>query len=207
MCRLKRLFLILLVSSVVCCSLLALPGGNQKRYIEVSPQEEVPEMSLTVVSEEQMNSQEISETSLTDTETPAPVEEVPAPVEEVVEVKKADLDEMVAIIEELDATIAEASSHAEVANASAEAVDKAFNLGYARAEELTRAFAMGNVVLGFDNGLPQWGLGAEMGIKIGNGLLISAGANYLVGGFTMDSLVMPFSIDRLTFTLGFGWEW
>lgn len=204
MCRLKRLFLILLVSSVVCCSLLALPGGNQKRYIDVSPQEEQPEMSLTVVSEEQMNSQEISETSLTDTETPAPVE---APVEEVVEVKKADLEEMVAIVDELDATIAEAEDKAAVADASAEAVEKAYNLGFAKAEKKTRAFAMGNVVLGFDNGIPQWGLGAEMGIKIGNGLLISAGANYLVGGFTMDTVVQPLTIDRLTVTLGVGWEW
>lgn len=204
MCRLKRLFLILLVSCVVCCSLLALPGGNQKRYIEVSPQEEVPEMSLTVVSEEQMNSQEISETSLTDTETPAPVE---APVEEVVEVKKADLEEMVAIVDELDATLAEAEDKAAVADASAVAVEKAYNLGFAKAEKKTRAFAMGNVVLGFANGIPQWGLGAEMGIKIGNGLLISAGANYLVGGFTMDTVVQPLNIDRLTVTLGVGWEW
>lgn len=197
MCKARKLLIILLVSCVACCSLLALPGNNQKRSEVNYPLAPVPETTLTETSSEPANLQATSESDLT------AIEEAP----EVVEVPKEELEDMKAIVEELVVTIEEAQDSAAVADASADAVDRAYNLGYAKAEDLTKFFAKVNYLVGFESNVPQWGIGAELGIKIGDGLILSAGANYMVGGFTMDTVIEPFDMDNMTFSLGVGWEW
>lgn len=220
MCSVKKLLVILLVFCVVYSSLWAIPGGNQKRYSDTSQKEENLETSSDQILAEPVNSLEISETFSTNTEAPkapeAPVAEVPVveeapvaevPVEEVVSVKKSDFVAIEAIVEELDEVITSASTAEEKAAASADAVDRAFNLGYAKADDLTKVFALGKISVGFEKAKPLWGVGVDLGLKIGQGLLVSAGANYYVGGFTADTIVKPFDMDRLSFSLGVGWEW
>lgn len=193
----KKAFVLLLVSCVVCSSVWALPGNNQKRSTEVSVKAELHEPIYQTVSEEQEILQESSETK-------SPIYEA---VEETVTVSKADLEEVVAIVEELVAVIEEANAEADIVAEAASVVDRAYNLGFVADQDFTKLFTKVEYLVGFSGGIPKWGFGTEMGFKIGNGFIVSAEANYMVGGFTMDTAIEPWNIDKLTFSIGFGWEW
>lgn len=193
----KKAFVLLLVSCVVCSSVWALPGNNQKRSTEASAKAELHEPIYQTVSEEQEILQESSETK-------SPIYEA---VEETVTVSKADLEEVVAIVEELVAVIEEANAEADVVAEAASVVDRAYNLGFVADKDIAKVFAKTNFLVGFAGGIPKWGLGAELGLNIGNGLIVSAGASYMVGGFTMDTIVEPYNIDKVSFSIGIGWEW
>lgn len=77
-------------------------------------------------------------------------------------------------------------------------------LAKAKAKNGTKGFATVNAVMGFKNLVPTYGVGANLGVRVGNHVMLTAGADYMLGSITsMPSL--DFNLDNLRVTCGFGW--
>lgn len=72
----------------------------------------------------------------------------------------------------------------------------------AKAKNGTKGFATVNAVMGFKNLVPTYGLGANLGVRVGNHLMLTAGADYMLGTFTS---LPTFDLDNLRFSCGVGW--
>lgn len=59
-------------------------------------------------------------------------------------------------------------------------------------------------VIGFEDAFPTYGVGAGLGVRIGDSFMIEAGADYMLGDFkSMPSF--KWDIDNMRLTAGFGW--
>lgn len=59
-------------------------------------------------------------------------------------------------------------------------------------------------VVGFEDAFPTYGIGAGIGVRIGDSFMIEAGADYMLGDFkSMPSF--KWDIDNMRLTAGFGW--
>lgn len=77
-------------------------------------------------------------------------------------------------------------------------------LAKAKAKNGTKGFATVNAVMGFKNMVPTYGVGANLGVRVGNHVMLTAGADYMLGSVTsLPSL--DFNLDNLRVTCGFGW--
>ena len=76
--------------------------------------------------------------------------------------------------------------------------------GQAAAEEETgtKAYLMLDGIMGFEDMIPQFGVGATIGTRVGNSLMAEIGADYMIGG--MDGY-NQFDIDNFRFRAGVGW--
>ncbi len=86
--------------------------------------------------------------------------------------------------------------------ASSEIASLREELAKAKAKNGTKGFASINAVMGFKNLVPTYGLGADLGIRLGNHLMLSAGADYMLGTFTS---LPTFDLDNLRVSCGIGW--
>lgn len=59
-------------------------------------------------------------------------------------------------------------------------------------------------VIGFKDALPTYGVGAGLGVRVGDSFMIEAGADYMLGDFTSIPSI-NWDIDKLRLTAGFGW--
>lgn len=59
-------------------------------------------------------------------------------------------------------------------------------------------------VIGFEDAFPTYGIGAGIGVRIGDSFMVEAGADYMLGDFkSMPSF--KWDIDNMRLTAGFGW--
>ena len=88
--------------------------------------------------------------------------------------------------------------------------ENAYNSGYIagleKKERQTKFFANTGVVLGFSNSMPTWGVTGNMGIKLGRGLMVGTGLNYMIGDFT-SPVDLVWDLDKLSINATIGWEW
>lgn len=75
-------------------------------------------------------------------------------------------------------------------------------LAKAKAKNGTRGFATVNAVMGFKNLVPTYGLGANLGLRVGSHVMLTAGADYMLGTFTS---LPTFDLDNLRVSCGIGW--
>ena len=67
----------------------------------------------------------------------------------------------------------------------------------------TKAYLMVDALMGFEEQVPEFGVGLTVGTRLGNSLMLEAGADYMLGNSLND--VMNFSMDDLSFHAGIGW--
>lgn len=74
----------------------------------------------------------------------------------------------------------------------------------ARAEKETgsKAYLMVEGIVGFEDSVPQFGAGLTVGARIGNDLMLEAGADYMIGGTDGYN---QWSLDNWEFRVGAGW--
>lgn len=70
----------------------------------------------------------------------------------------------------------------------------------------TRFFADLGVAFGFEEKTITYGAVADMGMKLGSGLLLKTGVQYMVGNFS-NIRDVKWSLDNLTVSATVGWEW
>lgn len=86
--------------------------------------------------------------------------------------------------------------------ASSEIASLREELVKAKAKNGTKGFATVNAVMGFENLVPTYGLGANLGLRVGNHLMLTAGADYMLGTFTS---LPTFDLDNFRVSCGIGW--
>ena len=59
-------------------------------------------------------------------------------------------------------------------------------------------------VVGFEELSPTFGVGAGIGVRIGDSFMVEAGADYMIGRFN-NPLNINWDMDKLRITAGFGW--
>lgn len=69
----------------------------------------------------------------------------------------------------------------------------------------TRFFTNAGLAIGFKNNLPTWGAVANFGARFGNGMTISAGAQYMVGNF-VPPVFNSWALDNLSVNFTVGYE-
>lgn len=102
--------------------------------------------------------------------------------------------------EEKEAAIAELAA----LNAK-QADDLAYLRGAYDKETATKAFATAGAVLGFRDHVPTYGVSGSLGLRLGKGFLIEAGAQYTIGDIK-NPIYAP-ALDNLAITGSIGWEW
>ncbi len=70
-------------------------------------------------------------------------------------------------------------------------------------ESGSKAYLMVDAIVGFENALPEYGVGLTIGSRVGNSLMLEAGADYMLGSSLAD--LRSFSMDDLVFRAGIGW--
>ena len=108
---------------------------------------------------------------------------------------------------ELYLTLVEARDEAEAAREASEAKDAEIadlkaRLGTAEGETGTKAYVMLDGIVGFENLIPQFGVGITLGTRLGNSLMVELGVDYEIGGINGYN---QFSIDNFQFRCGIGW--
>lgn len=74
-------------------------------------------------------------------------------------------------------------------------------------ETKTKFFADAGAVIGFKNKAITLGIVGEMGIKLGKGLLVKTGVQYIAWDFGQFSAMPKWDIENLSLTCTAGWEW
>lgn len=112
-----------------------------------------------------------------------------------------DVETVLLDLEEKDAIIAE------LADANASQADQlAYLQGRYDKEISSKFYAKIGGAFGFKEKKVQLGLVGDMGVRIGKGLVIGTGVQYM--GFTLDNgIKCDLSLDNLTVNMTIGWEW
>lgn len=73
------------------------------------------------------------------------------------------------------------------------------------AETGTRAYLMLDGIIGFQDRIPEYGVGLTLGTRIGNHAMVELGADYTIGRFSDGMTIKQFSIDNFEFRASVGW--
>ena len=69
----------------------------------------------------------------------------------------------------------------------------------------TRAYLMLDGIIGFQDRIPEYGVGLTLGTRIGNHAMVELGADYTIGRFSDGMTIKQFSIDNFEFRASVGW--
>ena len=159
---------------------------------------EAPIATTEAPTAEEQSQNELSGTTLNDTSTE------PSPSLEKAEAgRRLNGDEAL----ELYFTLVEARGEVKAARASSEAksaeiADLKARLAAAEEEAGTKAYLMLDGIVGFEDLLPQFGVGVTLGTRIGSSLMLELGVDYDIGGIDGYNEI---SMDNLQFRCGIGW--
>lgn len=178
MCR--RLGIFLLVLSVASFSLWAFPGrvtGSQEKAPSDTSVQEVREEGLKT------DSGWMSESASTESSGDSMISELK---DDLILIKE-DLASLELVSKEKDAVIDCLS-------------DEMTRL---KDESGTKFYLMVDAIMGFDEKMPDYGVGLTLGTRVGNSIMLEAGADYMLGSSKAD--LLDFSMEDLTFRAGLGW--
>ncbi len=93
------------------------------------------------------------------------------------------------------------------ANKSADDIIAEYTQRLAEAEKArgSKGILMFNATVGFKENIPEYGVGMTLGLRLGNHIMITAGADYMIGNFRGTMYLNGFSLDHLRVTCGIGW--
>lgn len=203
----------LLVLLVASSWLWAFPGRKQQKELVI--QEEFQQEETQISSEPEVKTE--SREQKKDSEEPMklPAETVTAESDYADSQRDAALDELRQLLEEQVADQFEAeadierlrSQNDEIATLNASQADEiAYLKGRLDKELSSKFFANLKGLVGFRDKAPEWGIGGDIGIRFCSGLMISAGASYMIGSFISPPKAV-WNLDDLTLSIGIGWEW
>lgn len=198
----KRLSLIFLALLLASASLWAFPGRGETETVTVQ--------SPTVTTTELMQEAESQKTT---SGTPSEITST-----ELSDSQRNSLEKAVAIADsgsiligskydELLFNLTEAQKDAAVAEKASDEKDAEIaslkkDLAKAEKETGTKAYIMFDGIIGFENTIPQFGVSASLGTRLGNSLMLEVGADYMIGGMNGYN---QFSLDNFEFRAGVGW--
>ncbi len=112
--------------------------------------------------------------------------------------------------QELYFTLVEAREEAAAVREASEAKDAEITdlkarLASAEEESGTKAYLMMDGIIGFSEGVPDYGLGITVGTRIGNNLMAELGVDYTVGKFENGMTIKKFGLDNFEFRASVGW--
>ena len=179
----KRLSLIFLALLLASASLWAFPGRGETETVTVQ--------SPTVTTTELMQEAESQKNSL----------------EKAVAIADSGSILIGSKYDELLFNLTEAQKDAAVAEKASEEKDAEIaslkkDLAKAEKETGTKAYIMFDGIIGFENMIPQFGVSASLGTRLGNSLMLEVGADYMIGGMNGYN---QFSLDNFEFRAGVGW--
>lgn len=186
----KRLSILLVVLLVVSSFVWALPGAKKTTQVQATAVEEAQETSTSADSQT-LTESEVKEISTSLTKLSSLLEENSILWGDKIEaVKEAatDVSYDVAVNNALIAAQGE----------QIESLKKEL--------KKTKFFVDFGVAFGFKEQAITYGTVADMGMKLGKGLLIKTGVQYMMGNFA-DITNMSWSLDNLTVSATVGWEW
>ena len=130
--------------------------------------------------------------------------EVQRASEKAAEGKRLSSDEVSLILGELEAAQSDFEALRKASEEKdAEIDDLARENARLKDETGTKAYLMLDGILGFENMVPEYGVGITVGTRLGNSLMLELGADYMIGGTWQNAA--DFSLDDFTFRCGIGW--
>ena len=183
MCR--RLGIFLLVLLAVSFSLWAFPGRATRS------QEEAPTDTLAQEVQEEGQKTGFGEMQENISTEPSISSQIPE------DVKNELLRELSSVKDDL-------AFLEETSKAKDEVIDSLVKeTSRMRDESGTKAYMMVDALIGFDEKLPEYGVGLTLGARVGNSLMLEAGVDYMLGNCMAD--LMDVSMEDFTFRAGVGW--
>lgn len=130
--------------------------------------------------------------------------EVQRASEKAAEGKRLSADEVALILDELDAARSDFEALRKTSEEKDAAIDDlARENARLKDETGTKAYLMLDGIVGFEDMVPEYGVGLTIGTRLGNSLMLELGADYMIGGTWQDAA--DFSLDDFTFRCGIGW--
>ena len=130
--------------------------------------------------------------------------EVQRASEKAAEGKRLSADEVALILDELDAARSDFEALRKTSEEKDAAIDDlAAENARLKDETGTKAYLMLDGIVGFEDMVPEYGVGLTIGTRLGNSLMLELGADYMIGGTWKDAA--DFSLDDFTFRCGLGW--
>lgn len=194
MCARRKLAIFLVVLLVASCYVWAFPGRRE----QASRQEET---------------QALTAPTCTENEAPKGKEEPQSVLRKQGKSETAKLDEVCDLFEEQVEDQLEAETDIQrlreenerLRKANAEQADTiAYANGKLDKANSTKGFFNIRTVIGFEDKLPQWGIGGDIGLMLKSGMTVSAGADYMIGDFK-SPVSLDWNLDSLKINLGVGW--
>lgn len=198
----RKLSLILLALLLVCSSLWAFPGRGEKEAVIVQS----PTVTTTELMQEAEPQNNTSGTLSEDISTEQNSSQKNS-LEKAVEIADSGSILIGSKYDELLFNLTEAQKDAAVAEKASEQKDAEIaslkkDLAKAEKETGTKAYIMLDGIIGFENMIPQFGVSASLGTRLGNSLMLEVGADYMIGGMNGYN---QFSLDNFEFRAGVGW--
>lgn len=217
MCAKRRLAAFLLVLLVASCYVWAFPGRKESKAVSIQ-EEPVPatQASTAIDPTSDGSEQAIDLPEPPKSSRASEIEsDVISKLESKSTVKGDELAELIGLLkaqvedqleaEEDIARLASKVDELQEAN-QAQADEIAYQKGLLDKEQSVKAFAQAKALIGFEDNAPAYGIGGEIGLRTGKGLMLSTGASYMLGTFT-SPLELGWDLDNLSLSVGIGWEW
>ena len=212
MCARRKLAAFCLVLLVASSYVWAFPGRKEAKALSVQeePSAAIEKTSTVKEAKPEQNEQR---SDLRKLEESLERKEIPSIAEETAQ--DSELQELYRLLEEQVADQREAEAdiqrllaeNEELRKANASQADSiAYTKGQLDKATSLKTFANVKAVIGFEDMLPRWGVGGEIGLKLSSGLMLSTGASYMIGDFSSPAS-LGWDLDSLSLSLGLGWEW
>ena len=201
----------LLVLLVASSLLWAFPGRREQKALEIQEEQTVEATQISMESEAPIEEAEQKK----DSEEPMKSAEITVIADSQESRADAAIEELKSLLEEQVSDLLEAESDIERLRSENEELysqnacqsdEIAYLNGRIDKARSARFFADLKGLIGFREKLPTWGIGSDMGIRFRSGLMISAGASYMLGSFS-GKPIPEWNLDNLTLSIGIGWEW
>ena len=200
----KRLSLIFLALLLASASLWAFPGRGGEKAAELTAE---PVTVTTMEPTEEAESQKTTSGTPSETISTEPSGQQKNSLEKAVAIADSGSFLVGSKFDELLFNLTEAQKDAAVAEKASEEKDAEIaslkkDLAKAEKETGTKAYIMFDGIIGFENMIPQFGVSASLGTRLGNSLMLEVGADYMIGGMNGYN---QFSLDNFEFRAGVGW--
>lgn len=202
----RRYALIFLALLLVCSSLWAFPGRGEEKTKTTAPQITVTVMEPTAEAESQ------KDTSGTPSETISTEQNSlqKNSLEKAVEIADSGSLLIGSKYDELLFNLNEAQKDKDAAEKASEEKDAEIanlkeDLAEAEKETGAKAYLMLDGIIGFSEGVPDYGLGLTVGTRIGNNLMAELGVDYTIGKFDSGMVIKEFNLDNFEFRASVGW--
>lgn len=212
MCARRKLAAFCLVLLVASSSVWAFPGRREAKA-QSAQEEQSAAIEKTYTASEAKQEPTVQRSDLRKLEESLERKEIPNVAIEAG--NDSELNELYRLLEEQVADQMEAeddiqrllAENEELRKANATQADSiAYTKGQLDKATSTKTFANVKAVIGFEDMLPRWGVGGEIGLKLSSGFMLSTGASYMIGDFN-SPVSLGWDLDSLSLSLGLGWEW